>query len=98
MRRLTKYLLGAVLFAGLFQSCEKPSPITSFTASQGNCIGAVRLAVEEVAIKENYSYERKIPKPTSGSKFTGDTKMFSMIPDLVYRTTNYYPDKNINTV
>ena len=62
MRRLTKYLLGAVLFAGLFQSCEKPSPITSFTASQGNCIGAVRLAVEEVAIKENYSYERKNPQ------------------------------------
>lgn len=57
------YLLVTLLFAGVFQSCaEEPSPITSFTASQGNCIGAVKLAVEEVPIKENYSYERKNPQ------------------------------------
>jgi hypothetical protein len=61
--RTIKILILCAFISVILQSCaEEPSPITSFTASQGNCIGAVKLAVEEVAVKENYSYERKNPQ------------------------------------
>ena len=62
MKTMIKYLLVAVLFASIFQSCKKTPPIASFTASQGNCIGAIRLAVEQVPNVENYCYERKNPQ------------------------------------
>jgi len=52
------------LLAFAITACQKEttSPITSFTASQGNCYGIVRLAVEQVSNVENYSYERKNPQ------------------------------------
>ncbi|HDR50240.1 MAG TPA: fibronectin type III domain-containing protein [Mariniphaga anaerophila] len=64
MRTIQKGLIYAILILFVFQACKKEdtSPITCFTASQGNCIGVIRLAVEQVSNVENYTYERKNPQ------------------------------------
>ena len=110
-----KILIGAVLFAAIFQSCEiagifpffeKTSPITTFTASQGDFIGVVHLVVEEVENKENYRYERKNPQTDQWEEiYWGpeniyddngwDLLYYSLLPGQVYEyRVRAHTDKN----